>query len=184
MRNLFNNTYRIPSARHPKWDYSSNAYYFITICTRNKISYFGKIHNRKIVLSRLGRMAEKLWQSIPEHLPFVDIDQFAIMPNHIHGIIAINKDSDHDLGRDVALLRLYKKHNQHMSEISPMKGSLASVIRSYKSICTRELHKLNPTFSWQTRYYDKIIRNERHLLAIRKYIYDNPANWRQDKYFG
>ena len=93
----FQNKYRIPSARAPFWDYGWNASYFVTICTHNHIFYFGDIGEEEMVLSDVGEIALQCWLEIPEHFPFVKLDTFVIMPNHVHGIVIIDKNDD---GRD------------------------------------------------------------------------------------
>ena len=93
----YNNKYRIETTRLKNWDYGWNGAYFITICTKNRIHYFGEIKNQKMQLSGIGKMAEKYWHEIPAHFPFVKLDAFIVMPNHIHGIIIIDKtNSDHN----------------------------------------------------------------------------------------
>jgi REP element-mobilizing transposase RayT len=87
----FKNTYRIESARLQNWDYGNNGAYFITICTKNRICFFGEGLHEKIQFNETGIIAEKIWFEIPKHFPFVELDQFVVMPNHIHGIIIINK---------------------------------------------------------------------------------------------
>lgn len=64
--------------------------YFVTICTKDKIRYFGEIIDEKIVLNRLGKFAKQCWEDIPKHFPFVKLNEFIIMPNHVHGIIEID----------------------------------------------------------------------------------------------
>ena len=93
----FQNKYRIPSARAPFWDYGWNASYFVTICTHNHIFYFGDTGEEEMVLSDVGEIALQCWLEIPEHFPFVKLDTFVIMPNHVHGIVIIDKNDD---GRD------------------------------------------------------------------------------------
>ena len=87
----FKGKYRIPSARLQNWDYGWNAAYFVTICTQDRKHYFGEIINGKMRLSKIGESAEKCWIEIPKHFPFVKLDEFVLMPNHIHGIIEIAK---------------------------------------------------------------------------------------------
>ena len=87
---LFKNKYRIPSTRVPNYDYSQNGYYFVTICTKNKTCDFGSVFGQRIILSPAGYIAKKCWTDIPKHFPHIDIDVFAIMPNHVHGIVVIN----------------------------------------------------------------------------------------------
>ena len=90
---LFNNKYRIESARLPSWNYGDNAPYFVTICTGNGEHFFGRILNDRMQLSELGTAAEKCWKAIPEHFPFVKLGVHVVMPNHVHGIIIIDKQT-------------------------------------------------------------------------------------------
>lgn len=92
MADKFQNKYRIPSARATWWNYGDNGYYFVTICTYNKEHWFGEIENGVMVLSEIGKLTENFWQQIPQHFPFVELYTFVVMPNHVHGIIRINKN--------------------------------------------------------------------------------------------
>ena len=87
----YQNKYRIPSARLQSWDYSSNAAYFITICTTKREQYFGQITNGTMDLVEQGKKANQFWLEIPDHFSFVFLDEYVIMPNHMHGIIIIDK---------------------------------------------------------------------------------------------
>ena len=91
MADKYLDKYRIPSARLSTWNYSSNGAYFITICTANRRNYFGEIINAEMQLSKPGEMANQCWLAIPDHFPFVLLDAFVVMPNHMHGIIIIDK---------------------------------------------------------------------------------------------
>lgn len=92
----FRNKYRIPSARAHCWDYGWNGAYFITICTKKRVHYFGEIENKKMVLSHAGVIADILWHEIPRRFPFVNLGEFVVMPNHIHGILILDKPGDID----------------------------------------------------------------------------------------
>lgn len=95
----FQNKYRIASTRLQHWDYSRNASYSITICTKDKKFYFGDVIDGQMQLSKMGRIAEKYWNEIPRHFPFVKLGEYVIMPNHVHGIMIIDKtDSSGDSG--------------------------------------------------------------------------------------
>ncbi|MFT4073171.1 MAG: hypothetical protein QM654_14755 [Dysgonamonadaceae bacterium] len=96
----FRNKYRIPSARAPFWDYGQDGAYFITICTANHECVFGKIENGKMILSPLGIIADKWWGEIKTHCPVVELGEFVVMPNHIHGILIINNRDKNDIGND------------------------------------------------------------------------------------
>ena len=91
MPDKFQNKYRISSARLQHWDYGSDALYFVTICTQNREHYFGEIADGKMQLSETGKMANRFWFEIPNHFPFVQLGEFVVMPNHVHGIIIIDK---------------------------------------------------------------------------------------------
>src|SRR6056297_1854579 len=87
----FKNTWRIETTRLQNWDYGWNGHYFITICTSERECFFGSIENHTMHLSETGIMAQHFWNKIPEHFPFVLLDAFVVMPNHVHGIVTINK---------------------------------------------------------------------------------------------
>jgi len=89
----FRGKYRIETARLKNWDYGSSGYYFVTICVKNRERVFGNVDDNKMILSESGTIAEKFWLGIPVHFPFVKLDEFIIMPNHIHGIIIIDRET-------------------------------------------------------------------------------------------
>src|SRR5262245_50579139 len=82
----FKGKYRIASARWANWDYGSNAAYFVTICTANRIHSFGEVAGGVMAFTPLGQVAVNCWKEIPAHFPFVVLDEFVVMPNHVHGI--------------------------------------------------------------------------------------------------
>ena len=96
----FRNKYRITSARLKGYDYGSEGAYFITICTDNREHFFGEIKEvsegnitkKTMHLNHVGRLAEQFWMEIPVHFPFVELGEFVVMPNHIHGILILNKN--------------------------------------------------------------------------------------------
>ena len=175
---LYKNKYRIESIRLPNYDYSSNGYYFVTICTRKKFCYFGQISKSKMQLSQVGKIAQKHWQEIPQHFVGVHIDEYVIMPNHVHGIVIIDNPR-----RDVACYVSTDNDdvNPTMSQLSPKPGSLSAIVRSYKSSVTRWCRQNgDDDFCWQSRFYEHIIRNQTALNNIRRYIINNPAKWSED----
>jgi len=90
----FQNKYRIPSARLQSWDYRWAGAYFITICTRDRVQYFGEILNQQMQLSHTGIIADVLWYQILHHAQNVELGEFVVMPNHIHGILIITNDGN------------------------------------------------------------------------------------------
>lgn len=95
MNEKFQNKYRISSARLKNWDYGQNGAYFITICTGNREHFFGEIISvdgeNKIQLNETGKLANDFWLKIPQHFSFVELGNFVVMPNHVHGILIIDK---------------------------------------------------------------------------------------------
>lgn len=180
MNDKFRNKFRIETARLKDYDYSSNGAYFITICTDKFKQWLGKIENGKMVLSEIGSLACQCWREIPDHFPFVQTDEFVIMPNHVHGIIII--DSGRCSCRDVAGNVSTDTKNGGMSKISPKKGTISSIIRSYKAAVTKSCHADKLSFKWQPRFYEHVIRNDEDLRLTREYIVNNPGKWHLDKY--
>ena len=135
MTEKFQNKYRISSARLQNWDYGSDAAYFVTICTQNREHYFGEIFNGVMQLSEIGEMANKFWLEIPNHFPFVELDEFVVMPNHVHGIIIINKPVSVETRHALSLST--QSPSQKHETIGQKrfqnqgKGTLSSIIGSY-----------------------------------------------------
>jgi REP element-mobilizing transposase RayT len=96
MNDKYQNKYRIPPARAQWWDYGSNGAYFVTICTRDHKCFFGEIIEQQMQLSHVGLIADIFWHEIKKHSDCVKPDAFVVMPNHIHGIIVIDKPDDDD----------------------------------------------------------------------------------------
>jgi len=180
MPDKFRDRYRIPSIRLPNWDYSDSGYYFITICTKNKNEYFGEIVNDKNYLSEIGKITEKCWIEIPAHFPCVKLDEFVMMPNHIHGIIIIKNNVPYVETQNFASLQ-QAKQIKYQNKFGPQSKNLASIIRGFKIGVKKyaTINKIN--FFWQFRYYDHIIRNEKEYYRVKQYIRDNPKNWETDK---
>lgn len=177
----FKGKYKVASTRLPDWNYAESGYYFITICTKDRVHFFGKIEKGEMYVSEIGKIVRKFWMEIPRHFPFVILDEFVVMPNHIHGIVIINNDETCNV--ETLQCNVSTNNYNYYSEISPKERSLSTIIRSYKSICTKIINKTLDTeyFSWQPRFYDHIIRNESALEKIRQYIIDNPKNWDKDE---
>jgi REP-associated tyrosine transposase len=163
LANLFQNKYRIQSARLKDYDYSTPNWYYVTICTKAMKCWFGEIKNGKVMLNKTGKMIEKIWEDIPNHYKAVELDSFIIMPNHLHGIIIVNF-----------------VETGHAPSLQP---KLGNIIGSFKSTATRRVHKNFNNFKWQSRFYDHIIRNEDDLSRIRNYIHNNPLKWEMEEYF-
>jgi REP element-mobilizing transposase RayT len=182
----FKGKYRVESTRLPNRNYAANGWYFVTICTRDRIHFFGDVIAGEVQLSAIGEIAQQFWTDIPNHFNDTYIDAYVIMPNHVHGIVVIdcpknvetlqcNVSTQHDAPCDII-------QRQFMSDISPKPGSLGAIARSYKSVVTRWCRENGHNhFAWQSRFYDHIIRADGSLDRIREYIINNPAKWEEDK---
>jgi len=189
MSEKFRNKYRIPTVRLQNWDYGSNAMYFVTICTANRKYYFGKIVETQNLVSpyqmefsELGKIANHCWKEIPIHFPFAKLGEFVVMPNHVHGIIIIDKPINDIVDANVETQNFASPRGNH-NKFWPQSKNLASIIRGFKSSVTVYARSNNIDFDWQSRFYDHIIRNNESYLKISNYIINNPSKWANDKFF-
>ena len=169
---LFRNKYRVESIRKPGWDYSAPGFYFITICTHEMRMYFGVVANGEMKLSTVGKVAEEHWKALPGHFENVTLDEFIVMPNHIHGVIKLSGELKPKLQRNDV--------KRTLTDVSPKSGSIPHVVRCYKGGITRWCKDQGFRFAWHPGFHDRIVLGPRSLEAIRKYIRDNPANWDKD----
>jgi REP element-mobilizing transposase RayT len=173
---LFQNKYRIESSRLKGWDYRNPGHYFVTICTRGRGHFFGRVAGGDVRLLAVGEIAAQCWTEIPQHHAGVALDEWVVMPNHVHGIIVLTAP--------VVVETLHcnvSTETGKMSAISPKTGSLAVVMRSYKSAVSRLAHLAGHEFGWQERYWDHIVRDNGEFLRIRNYIFQNPVKWETDR---
>lgn len=175
METKFQNTYRIETTRLKNWDYGSHGFYFVTICTKNKQPYFGRILNNNTVetqnfvslqpihsYNQIGEIANRYWTEIPKHFPFVELDAFVIMPDHVHGVLFLNRP---------------KYESWRTNAFKPQSENLASIVRGFKAAVKKYAVLNRLEFDWQPRYYDHIIHSEIDLHTIRQYIAENPTKW-------
>ena len=166
--NKFNNKYRIPSARWVDWDYGNEGAYYITICTKHREHYFGEIVNAEMHYSELGLIAVHEWIKSATLRPdmLLDMECFQVMPNHIHGIVVIGRGCT---------------GNGTGNKFGPQTKNLASIMRGFKSAVTMQVRQLQIPFEWQTRYHDRVIRDDEEFRKIAAYIEQNPLNWGKDR---
>lgn len=171
---LFKNKYRIESARLKGWDYRAPGYYFVTIVTKGRVPYFGKVQGDDVRLSAIGEIAAQCWAENPQHHAGIELDEWIIMPNHVHGIVVADVETLH---YNVST----STSDTPMGAISPKTGSLSVAVRSFKSAVTKLAHNAGHEFGWQERFWDRIIRDEKELNRIRNYIRANPSKWENDR---
>ena len=161
------------SNRLTDYDYAKEGAYFVTLCTYENRELFGGITDDEMHLNPAGRIAEEEWLKTATVRHNVQLDEWVLMPNHLHGIIVITEMwATHRVAPTV------KGFGQ-----GPGRSSLGAIIGQYKSCVTRRLRKeLHWTSRpvWQRNYYDRIVRNDDELNAVRQYIENNPKAWELD----
>ena len=165
------------SIRLKKYNYSSPGHYFVTICVQNRECILGKIVNGQMVLNEWGKIVRDCWQWLEKQYPNVELDEFIIMPNHMHGIIIINDLDCRGDSRNETIRR---------GGVTPplQNPTLGQIVAYFKYQSTKQINQLRQTPGtkfWQRNYYEHIIRNERELYAIRNYIRNNPLKWELDR---
>jgi len=190
MDNYFADKYKTASSKLNNWNYSTPGKYFITICAYKKNNFFGKIENNKIRLKEIGLVAKSNWLEITRHFDNVKLDEFVIMPNHVHGIIEIIKPwNSHVETRNCASLHNDSKRNIVSSQIDFKKMNNKSnqlvpkIIRIYKGSVQKYANDNKIFFGWQPRYFDEVIFDDKRYFQIKNYIKNNPDNWIKDKLF-
>jgi REP element-mobilizing transposase RayT len=178
------------SNRLPHYDYSLAGAYFVTIVTWNHACLFGEIMEGEVQLNAKGRIVDHAWREIPAHFPGVTVEDFVVMPNHVHGVIWI-KECDvgaggkteliHDVGARQELDRISGVGAAYMPPVR--KAPLGVIVATFKAAVTREIHKIRGYSNlrvWHRNYYERVIRDERELEQIVDYIHANPVNWSAD----
>ncbi len=164
------------STRLPGHDYAGPGHYFVTVCTEGRLCLFGDVVDGKMVLNELGRIADEEWLKSAELRSEVELDRYVVMPNHLHGLVFF-QPKDRPPEPPTA--------NPPGTPHERPKRSLGSFMGGYKSTVTTGVNRTRSTPGmrvWQRNYWDHIVRTERALRAIRRYIDSNPARWSLDRY--
>ncbi len=161
------------SIRLPNYDYSIEGAYFVTICSFQKGCIFGEIQNEEVLLNSFGKTLEEEWYRVPLIRPEITLDKFVVMPNHVHGIRWIN-----EAATSVGIGRTSRAPLQRKPR------SLSSCMAQFKATVTYRIRAMAPehTNVWQRNYYERVIRSERELDDIRRYIIENPIKWEMDEH--
>jgi len=155
--------------RLKEYNYSWPGAYFITVCTKDRMEMFGEIVEGEMIRNKYGDIVQSCWNELPGHYPNIQLDEFQVMPNHIHGIIII---IDNTVG------------SRHVSTLRGVHHTLGNIVGSFKSAVTKQINDVRRQYGtriWQIRFYDHVIRNEQSLNRIREYIRINPQQWQWDK---
>jgi putative transposase len=164
------------SIRLKGYDYTQSNWYFITICVKNKEYVFGEIINGEMNLNGSGKIVQDEWIKSEQIRINIELDYYQIMPNHLHGIVYINKGNT-----DVSFIVGATGPVAPTATLKP--NSLGSFIGQFKSVVTKRIRKNGMgNFNWQRNYFERVIRDEEELNKIRKYIIENPLKWGKDEY--
>jgi putative transposase len=188
--------HRRRSIRLKGYDYTQPGAYFVTLVTRERACLFGHVVDCEVRLSQFGHVVRDEWLATPDIREEITLDEFVIMPNHLHGIVHIDAAAVEDAvgphgGAALPNRNLQTTPDPDLSDPLGNDGpalrrpprSLGSLIAGFKSAATKRINILRNTPGvpvWQANYYEHIIRNERSLNAIREYIMANPARWDHD----
>ena len=152
------------SIRLRGYDYSRSGAYFVTIVTQDRCALFGRIINDVMIPTDAGRMVQEVWDAIPQHYAGVDIDEFVVMPDHVHGIVLLTPQPGRRL-------------------------TLPDVVHRFKTMTTkRYVDGVRtsgwpgfPIRLWHRNYYERIVRDEMAFQRIRAYIVANPSRWKKKR---
>ncbi|MDY6939589.1 MAG: transposase [Cyanobacteriota bacterium] len=155
------------SIRLSGYDYGQAGAYFVTICTHQKYCWFGEIRQGVMYQNFLGSAVAAIWHNLPSHFPFLELDAFVVMPNHLHGILIITNA---------------RPLSTPESRKGTKSGSVGAIVQNFKSTSTRRINRINGDRKtiWQRNYYEHIIRTDRAYENIRRYILENPPRWHND----
>jgi putative transposase len=137
------------------------------------------VRRKKALFWPNGEYADACWKEVPQHHPHVDIDEFVVMPNHMHVIVILGgPERMPEMQKQERFKRVAK-----LDDVRPKVNSLGTVVGSFKSVVKQWCVAEQVEFEWQPRFHDRIIRGKNSLKAIREYIRDNPANWNRDEFY-
>lgn len=168
--------HRRNSLRLKGHDYSDPGEYFVTVCTKYMRCILGTIAGGVMNLSETGRVVDRCWREIPEHFKNTRVDVFQMMPNHLHGIVEILESPVRVQHAAPLQDRVEYRHSQ------PLPGALNTIVRSFKSAATKQIHEMNLTHGplWHRNFHDHIIRDEVDRFFVERYIDLNPILWDLD----
>ena len=149
------------------WDYGWPGSYFITICTKDGMPYFGEIIKHDMSLSHVGVIADLLWHELRNRHENLELGPYVIMPDHLHGIITITGTKPSLINTEVSVEKSRKKRS----------GTISSIVGGYKSAVTKHARRRGFEMVWQRRFYDVVIRDKVALERVEKYIQENVSNW-------
>ncbi len=156
----------------------------MTICTHDRAYLFGRVVNGEMKLNKLGAVARRCWLEIAEHFPNTRLDVFVIMPNHVYGIIWIVDDpNDQNTTEGAKYVSPLPLETTPVPRLWGTSKTIGSIVWGFKIRVTKRARQNTNVYTvWQRNYRDHIIRNERALNAVRRYIVENTSRWKWDRH--
>jgi putative transposase len=166
------------SVRLPAYDYRTAGAYFVTLVEADRAFPFGDVADDVVRLTAIGRIVEEEWFRTADIRDSVELDEFVVMPNHLHGVLWILDKPGSPIAGTPPRAPTGRKFGQ------PVSRSLSTIINNFKGRVTRRVRELRVIADqtvWQRGYYERIIRNDVELLRVREYIVGNPRLWAEDE---
>jgi putative transposase len=167
------------SVRLRGYDYATAGVYFITVCAQDRAPRLAAIRGSETHLATEGEIAKRTWLELPKRFPTVELDEFIVMPNHIHGIVILNKQGGACPQMRPSPAPTYSAPPSTKNS-RPRLGLIVGTFKSFSSARINREHGTRGPF-WQRSYYEHIIRSGKSLDVIRRYIHDNPQRWSFDR---
>jgi REP element-mobilizing transposase RayT len=161
------------SIRLPGFDYASPGAYFVTVCSLQRRPLFGEVVNDQVRLSPLGAIAVESWQWLSAQYPYVALDEWILMPNHLHAILILRED-----------ITGARRGGSRAAPTTSRRKPLGELMGAFKTVSTKRINVLRGTPGepvWQRGYYEHVIRGEAELKRARNYIVSNPIRWAMDR---
>ena len=166
------------------YDYSQPGVYYVTICVQNRQCIFGEIIDGKMQLNEIGQIVVECWNRIPQHFSSVEIGEFVIMPNHMHGIISwgIEETEFPHLCVGTRSPRPKNSTREHKEDdSSPSLGKITAYFKYQSTKHINQSHNMARTRIWQRNYHDHVVRDDKDLQRLHQYIQNNPLKWELDQ---
>ncbi|MCC6475851.1 transposase [bacterium] len=153
-----------PERKSTRWkgfDYGQRGAYFVTMCVEGRRAILSEVFEKQVRLLPAGKIVCKAWKAMPEYYPELQIDEFVVMPDHVHGILWLD----------------------NRAGLGPAPTTLSSAVRRFKSLTANRINKLQGTEGrvlWQRSFFDRVIRDDEELHRVRDYIRRNPRFFSSD----
>jgi REP element-mobilizing transposase RayT len=173
------------SIRLKGYDYTRAGAYFVTLVAQGRECLFGEIAADAMALNEYGQIVAETWEWLAAQYPYVELDEWIVMPNHLHGMIVIMDDIE--AAQPVGAIRVGAIRESPLPEgkaPAQKRKPLGRLVGAFKTVSAKRINGLRGTPGvpvWQRNYYERIIRNERELDATRRYIIQNPLRWALDR---